>query len=596
MKRRTLELSLKLFNAVPKGPLTEVNHKEILAYGVILDEYAAYATEDVINYFKEHKLSAEQLNATFHKSWKVIRDSSRLELWMHQLLHYMSTYGTNHKSDYIYFPAETLEIPGLTKMPLQFIRGLEKEKLIEKSLKLLSTGIALDEGTIDELLELLAGLEYEFTTVDQIKNKEALVKIIAQTGVYPTHPSEFLRYLFYLSTESTLLIKSKEVITAITAAQKDLSKDIQAFGLKKSAEIFNRFKPIWLAFKSNTANVPLINEISRLSKRYHKPLPVDVLNSITSGAFSNQEIEDALAKANNFRKIRLLHALNTRLQSADSFLYRIRNGKSFSKKKRINGKQKYFRRMFELTYYSLLSSLNLEGQKIIYPDVVDYGIPATEKMFVGNYPTGTKIQAKNLVAGVYWEDEWGAHDLDLSALSLEGKVGWNSEYKLGSLMYSGDITSAPKGATELLYASEGLANPALSMLNIYSGKSGCKFKIVVGQASRVTANYMFDPNELVLEAESEMISRGHILGIFLPEENQELSFVLVNAAFGSMSVSGSSTQSDNARTALFYQYAQPLSLKQLFVDAGAVLVESGENAINLMPQNLQKDSIIKLLS
>jgi hypothetical protein len=273
MNTQILELSLKLFNAVPKGPSMEVDPQKTLEYGVMLDRHAVYASKEILNYFKKNKLSAEQLNATFHKSWKVIKNSSRLELWMHQILHYMTTYGTNHESDYIYFPAETLEIPELTKIPLTLIRGLEKEALIEKCLNLLRSGIALDEETVDAVLELLAGLNYEFKSVDEIKNKEALVKIIAQTGVYPTHASEFLRYLVYRATESTLLIKSKEVIDAIKKAQLDFSKDLQTFGLKQCAEIFNRFKPIWLAFKSNKANVPLINEISRLSKRYHKPLP-----------------------------------------------------------------------------------------------------------------------------------------------------------------------------------------------------------------------------------------------------------------------------------------------------------------------------------
>ncbi len=595
MNTQIFELSLKLFNAVPKGPIVEIS-EETLEYGVILDQYASYALDEVLDYFKKHQLSAEQLNASFHKSWKVIKNSSRFELWIHQRLHYMTTYGTNHQSDYIYFPAETLEIPELTKIPLTLIRGLGEEELIEKCLNLLRSGIALEEDTIDDVLGLLNVLDYQFTVVDDIKNKEALVKIIAQTGVYPTHASEFLRYLVYQATESTLLIKSKAVLNAIKAAQLDLSKDLQAFGLKNCAEIFNRFKPIWLAFKSNRANVPLINEISRLSKRYHKPLPVDVLNNITSGAFSNQEIEEALAKANNFRKIRLLQALNTRLQSADSFLYRIRNGKSFAKKQNVQGKQNFFQRVFDQTYESLLEGLDLSGKQFIYPTLVDYGIPATEKMFVGNYPTGTKIQAKNLVAGVYWENEWGANDLDLSSLDLAGKVGWNSQYKSGSLMYSGDITSAPSGATELLYAASGLANPALCLLNIFSGEVGCKFKIVVGQASDISENYMFDSNELILEAEAEMGARAQILGVFLPEENEELSFVLVNTAFGSMSVSSPSTQADNARSALFYQYVRPLSLRKLLLDAGAELVDSGEDAINLMPQNLQKDSIIGLLA
>ena len=107
---------------------------------------------------------------------------------------------------------------------------------------------------------------------------------------------------------------------------------------------------------------------------------------------------------------------------------------------------------------------------------------------------------------------------------------------------------------------------------------------------------MFDPNELILEAKSNMVGRQQILGIFLPEPDNQLSFVLVNAGFGSMSVSGDSIQSDNARSALFYQYANAISFRKLLEDAGAILVDNADEAdINLMPEQLQKDTFIGIL-
>ena len=595
MRTIAIQKSIKLFNAVPKGSPQTPDLKPTLPYGVIVDEYAAYAGTEILTYLKDNKLDSEQLNATFHKSWKVIRDTPREELLVHQLMHYMTTYGTNFTSEFVYFPAEKLELPEIKQIPLKLIRGLDTQVLINKSLNLLSSGVALDETTIDDVLELLEALDYEFESVDQIKNKEALVKVIAKTNRYPSSPVEFLRYLIFLSTKSALLIKNEETIEAIKEAQLDFSKQINTFGLKRCAEVFNRFKPLWLAFKVDLANKPLINEISRLSKKYHQPLPVDILNTITAIAYSDEEITKALKKVNNFRKIRLLNALNTRMKGVDAFLYRVRNGKSFSVKKEKDDKLAYYKRTFYLVYTDLLMSLNLEGVKIKYPTKVDYGLPATEKMFIGNIPVGTKVTSENLVSGVYWENDWGAQDLDLSALSLAGKIGWNSAYKGEGLMYSGDITDAPNGATEYLYTNTQLPDPALSVLNIFSGKIGCKFKIMVGSAPKVAANHMFDPNELILEAEAEMVGRNQILGIFIPEGNNLLSFVLVNAGFGSMSVSGNSVQSDNARAALFYQYKNPILLRQLLTDAGAILVEEGEADISLLPQDLQKDSILNLL-
>ncbi len=596
MKQKLTRLSLELFNAVPKGPAQQMHPEEWIKFGLILDEHASYAHDEVRNYIEENQLSAEQLNATFHKSWQVIQDSSRLELFLHQILHYMSTYGTNFTSEYIYFPAEELEIPELKKLPLKIIRGLEPAVLTEKALKLLGSGIALQEETVDKLLEILEELKYEFSSVEHIKNKEALVKVIAKTGIYPEHPSEFLRFLVYKATGSALLIKNDDTIEGIKTAGINISHHLDAFGLKKCAEVFNRFKPLWLAFKSNEKNAPLINQISRLSKTHHKPLPVDVLNTITSVSYSESEIKAALSKVNNFRKARVLNALNTRINAADTFLYRIRNGKSFAKEKPVRNKIGFYKNVFEIIYWDLIDCLNLEGKTIRYPNNVDYALPVSEKMFVGNYPSGTKVTAENLASGIYWEDKWGANDLDLSALSLGTKVGWNSDYKSEGLMYSGDITSAPNGATELLYVKNNLPGPSLSINNIFSGKEGCKFKIIVGAASDISANYMFDPNELILEAETNMVSRQQILGIFLPGEGKTVSFILINTGFGSMGVSTNSVQSDNARTALFYQYCQPISFRKVLQDAGAILTESETCDLDLSPRNLQKDTLINILN
>ena len=520
MNKRAIELSLELFGAVPAGKSTPSQHKDTLEHGVLVDENAAYANKAILRYLKANKLSGEQLNATFHKSWEVIRTSTRYELFVHQILHYLTTYGTNFTSDYVYYPAEELEVPELKKLRFRVIKGLPEMELIDKCLKMLSSGMALAEETIKSILDLLDELKYRFTSVDGIKNKEAAVRIIAKSGVYPSHPSEFLRYLVFKTTGTTLLIKNSETIEAIKSSWEDVSQDLNKFGLARCAEIFRRFKPLWLAFKYRPENSRMINEISRLARRHHKPLPLDVLNTVTSTVYGEEEIKEALGKANNFRKARLLNALNTRLNRANAFLYRVRNGKSFSTAKPKPKHLAYYRKTFDLIYWDLVTSLEVRGKRVLYPENIDYALPATEKMFVGNFPGGTRITGKHLVSGVYWENSWGANDLDLSALTLEGKVGWNAAYKGEGLMYSGDITDAPNGATELLYTNGQLGSPALAVNNIFSGKEGCKFKIIVGTAPEVTMNYMFDPNELILEAECNMVGRQQIIGIFLPGEGE----------------------------------------------------------------------------
>ena len=163
-------------------------------------------------------------------------------------------------------------------------------------------------------------------------------------------------------------------------------------------------------------------------------------------------------------------------------------------------------------------------------------------------------------------------------------------------MYSGDVTNAPTGATELLYTKKGLSAPALSVLNIFNGRRGCKFKFVIGTATKVKANYMFDPNELILELESTMKARQQILGLFMPEEEGRLSFTIIDTGFGNIGVSSNSVLSMDAMNALYYQYHSPISLKSLLKDAGAEIIYEGNADIDLSPGNLSKDTFINLLS
>ncbi|MEX0362686.1 MAG: hypothetical protein AB3N10_17055, partial [Allomuricauda sp.] len=363
---------------------------------------------------------------------------------------------------------------------------------------------------------------------------------------------------------------------------------------EKCATIFNRFKPIWLAFKSNPKNAPAINKISKLSKVYHQPLPKDILNHVTSGQYSVSEVEKALESVNVFRKIRLLNALNTRLNLASSYLYRTRNGKAFAKEVDSKDRLKYYQELYDLLYGQLKLHLDVIGKRIKYPELVDYALPSSEKMFVGNVPVGTRITAPKLVSGIYWKNEWGARDLDLSALPIGGKVGWNSAYAAKGLMYSGDVTNAPNGACELLFTKKQLPNPALSMANIYNGEVGCSFKLVIGSASDISKNYMFHPKEKIMELETTMKARQQILGLYLPSMGKSLTLILVNAAFGNFSVSGNRNHSIHARQALYYQYSKPISLKQLLIDAGAKLTLEEDCDLNLCPTSLQKDTLINL--
>lgn len=217
-------------------------------------------------------------------------------------------------------------------------------------------------------------------------------------------------------------------------------------------------------------------------------------------------------------------------------------------------------------------------------------------MYVGNIPTGSKFYGQSLAVGVYWENEWGAHDLDLSGLNIGGKVGWNAQYQQGhgSLIYSGDMTNAPNGAVEYLYAQNGLAEPTLVKNNVYSGDATCEYKIIVGKGDQVDYNYMMNPENLFMETRCQSVQRQTILGMLVPEADQQC-FIILNMGAGESRVSGNSEVSINATKALYQQWSNPLSFREMVVELGGELVKDKTEAdFDFSLDQLQEDSFMKV--
>ena len=122
------------------------------------------------------------------------------------------------------------------------------------------------------------------------------------------------------------------MIEAIKASNYNPAVQFEKFGLEKLAEIFNRFKPLFLAYKSKCSKT--INKISKLSKVHHKPLTTNPLNSVTNFLLSPKD-EHWLDNATPFALFKALSACYARAQGQDTFIYRIRNGKSYVKKNKF---------------------------------------------------------------------------------------------------------------------------------------------------------------------------------------------------------------------------------------------------------------------
>lgn len=618
---------LRLFKAFPietkrkKKPGKDLLEKTIKK-GFVFSPEIVYNYSDYDKLIKlveqEYGITAEQLNNSFHKSWEKVATSSDEQLFLEQVVHYMTTYGFEELGIYdensVYIPNEELDIPGLEdKIKLIIIKGYTKAELKSKLLKLLSSGIALKEDTIKDVVDVAKFVGLDSKDIDTIRNREVKTMLYDKIKVIPENPTEFLRYVVYKTTEATMLIKNKSLIEKIKegdSADKLFKKYEKEYGLTTLAKIFNRFKPLFLAFK-NYETSSYINKISKLSKKYHEPMNMDYLNSITgliknSNKIDNKLLKSELGKVNTFRKIRLAYALKFRTTESESILYRVRNGRGYAKEFEFENK-KEAGRVLKVVIDSIVEDIkkNVNKKKIYIPEHINYTLPATEKQFTGNLPTGSYVSApKDMIIGVHWTNvNHQGIDLDLSMQDSEKKLGWDSSYRTEErdILFSGDITRAPapNGATELFYIKTQVVNPYIVNLNYFNYDSSIDvpFDIIIAQEepSRFKQNYMVDPNNVIIIAKSKINVKQKTIGLLVPTTNGS-RFYFSEVGLGNSITSSNKDYVNYAREYLFNYYNHSIELKDILEKAGAKFVKDVEKAdIDLSPENLEKDTILNLM-
>src|SRR5579883_502126 len=566
--------------------------------------------------------SSEQLNQTFHKAWAKVRDASIQQLVIEQILHYFTTYGFEelniYNKDSVYVPREQLNAPELQDgIRLVIIRGYTRSELKEKLLRLLVSGVALHEETIADALDVARFVGLSDEDIDRVRNKEVKAALYDSLGVVPGNPTEFLRYVVYQATKKTLLIKNPATVAAIKERDNLDIVDYfdryeRDFGLARLAEVFYRFKPLFLAFRTNSRLKQTVNTIRRLAERHHKPMPEDTLNTVTAHLRHDQPVMNdslyrALESASLFRKIRLAYALKFRTTDADAILYRIRNGKSFATAFDFTN-QAGAQAAYEIVLQSLTADIakNVAGKNIFIPPGIKYGLPATEKQFTGNLPSGTYVElAQDMVAGIHWENV-GEHrvDLDLSLLAPEvGKIGWDGGYRSGnrSILFSGDMTDAPQpqGASELFYVSRQARGAFILFVNYFNFQPDVEvpFKILVAHEQPVdpTTRYTINPNNIVAQSSTTINVRQKNLGIIVADDTG-CKFYFAESALGASRSARAGGYTEQARKYLLKFYTNSIVLNDVLAAAGAQLVGSAAEAdIDLSPESIDKTSLLELL-
>jgi hypothetical protein len=631
MKSKSLILAtLRLFNSLPvKSTDKENNFKNInetLEKGFLFtpDIYNNYKNKQEIIELVSNEigLSSTKLNQSFHKSWKKVKEAKIEQLLLEQLTHYFTTYGFEQLGIYdensVYIPNEKIDIPKLdiNGIKLILIKGITNEELKEKLLNLLNLGVALHEETIKDVLEIAKFVKLEKEEIENLKNKEVKIALYEHFKIFPNNSEEFLRYLIFRTTGKTLLIKNQTIIEEIKPnvdikIYKIFKKYEKEIGLEKLSEIFNRYKPLFLAFKEYDKIKPIINKIRKLAKEHHKPMKEDFLNNITSNINKGNKIdlnklEKELNRVNLFRKIRLAYSLNYKCDNFESILYRIRNGKGYGTTFKFKNKR-YGKKILKIIINSITEDikLNVNGKKIYIPEHITYTLPATEKQFTDKFPSGTYINIKeDMVAGIHWENvENKRVDLDLSLINTEtGKIGWNSSYRTEdrSILFSGDVTDAPKpkGASELYYIKKKKQESFIMIANYFNFQNDLvPFKIIIAKekVSDFNNNYMVNPNNVIQIANSSMDQKQKIIG-FLITTNKECRFYFSETCLGK-SISSSATEFViNSKKYLTDFYQNAFTLKEILKLSGAKIVTKPEKAdIDLSPEKLEKNTILDLL-
>lgn len=579
--------TLNLFNkAIPTQ--TNVEFSVINKYAISLG-YLVHPDLCNNEVFEWLKSKDRNYNSTFYKKWQDVISKNRFELYLDQIKHYASTYGTNYEGD-VYLPEGSIKVPDFTNYKV--ISPITKEEVIDRCEQMLFAGIALKQDTIQSLINIIQGLNHSID-VEKVKNKEAKMYLYKFTGNLPQEPIEMVRYLVFLATEKTLLIKDKETITNIKNSNINISNLVEQFGIENLSSVFYRFKPLFLAFKKGK-NKECINKLRRLAVKNHVPNEAAYFETVLSNQKGYNQLTEKLKSLNNFKKISLLQTILVRLKHLNIRVFGIRNQKLFIKQENNipASSASYLKLVFDVIYKDLIQTLSKKACSINIPVGINITLPTSEKSFIGNYPLGTSFDFSDSdnIVGINWKSEDGAEDLDLKLIDVDGRqYGWNADYKNenNSIIFSGDMTSAHPEATELFYTKKDF-KPSIVKVNLFNGNKNSKFKLFLAkeQVKNMKKNYMVNPDNIVINVDCEMDSNEKTLGVIT-----ENKFVLANFRTGKGRVAGDSV------TNLYTDYTLKtldcyLPLKKLLIDAGFII--TNDNAeIDLT--DISKDTMISLL-
>lgn len=501
------------YSSIPEYSDFTMECAELLRHGLIFIDENDLPMSSVPGFIAREAIerygySNMDFNNTLINSFAAVDNMTKEEFYMIQILHYLTTYGTNFTTPFIvgkrtFTPEET------KALKITIIRAESASRSLERINELFTTTVAPKNQNI-HYYRTLAPL----TTIapEAVKSRELMVMMCAEHDIRPSDPEMLFRYLVYRATNETLIIKNQQLITKIKSAMHNNSEYVRLINsltedeMKALASIFYRYKPLFLAFKTpGTASV--INRIRRLAVKYHKPQSTHTIKNFVN--LNTKERETIITRATNRELIKLYNAL---LVPSSTRAFQIRNGKIWVRE--AEGKVSLSHLFDKINiageiYFELRKRLrDYEGMTIYIPRGISYAVPYSEKQFSGVIPWGTTINATDeenaFTIGVHWvndPDEFGC-DLDLHAHTSTKHFGWNSDYISvdSEIIYSGDMTNAPapKGAAESFYINN-VNEPVILTLNAYNAKKNKQFQFFMtrGEDDEMRERATFDASKLI---------------------------------------------------------------------------------------------------
>lgn len=631
----TLRLFKRYLYAYIPGEHTEkVSKEEALKYGILLEDDVSKEVFDEI--IKQYGIDGFILNQTFHKSLEKVAKEDIVTLYIEQIVHYFTTYGYESlgiTDGTVYVPNEKLEVPVLEEgTRLTYVSFIGTHELEGKVTELVTSGIALSKQSVKDVITLS---DYIKSDIEDIKNKEVRTALYSKYDITPKNNIEFLRFLIYKLTENTLLIKDKAMLDRLRYTDgeeilKYLEQYNSKYGLVPLSEIFNRFRPIFIALKRNPNEVSysweskeevekkkktakavnkIINKISKLSKEYHKPfIDNNKLSNFRKTVkeierhtkqISRLELNDILNENSLYNVIKIgnyVNYENNQYNHVLSHAYKIRNGKVFVKEqiKPLLGEEWINNTIKENIIKRIRK--NISGKTIFIPKDIRYALPQSEKQFIGNIPFNSSVdfdKNRGFVLGIHWlnlKDKNYEHktDLDLKLMSNKYQIGWNAFYRdeNSKLLFTGDVTDAKidqGGACEYIYVSGDLENTVMTFkINNYTRDIGdIPFEIILAYApsrDRVLQegrNYIVDPNDIICKVPA-VVEKGqaeHSIGILSINDDKN-TFIFTDLSTGNLPVSKDNKLDEMLRTYLIDYKHQQYDLENILKEAGAIISDA----------------------